>query len=375
MSAIQVIAESQMTVLLNQLGDAAVVRAPLLGDTPLCRLSLSGRQVGVEQIIASREYATALSEAYAQIENAAAMQNALDPDTLADDLKRELPNYNRLRDVFRQAGVVEPSNLSEIRSRLQEAQQSNPARGGDVYYFAFDNNILRNRLYSLYLKPQQRHAPRYNLLLSQFVRKELEMRAGKIQYDFLHTFNAAYPQVGICAIFQNQNRLNDRLRLLGIAEWNRIRESGDAEVVNAPNKTDADGRIIEAYARFAEKAGRKVVVFSADNEFILRCSGRTNLIGQLVDYPPVLEQSYAVTWESVGRLLYQLAVVYGRIDVEADGVWVRLYGVWRGKKASHWEAEQIKLTFTPSQTVQELAIERNLRILSRMNADSAQDRQ
>ncbi len=36
MSAIQVIAESQMTVLLNQLGDAAVVRAPLLGDTPLC---------------------------------------------------------------------------------------------------------------------------------------------------------------------------------------------------------------------------------------------------------------------------------------------------------------------------------------------------
>lgn len=366
----QIIAESQMMLLLNQLGDAAVVRAPLLGDTPLFQLNLRGRQAGVEQIIASDEYALALSKARTQMETAAAKQKPLDPDPLADGLKRELPDYNRLRDAFRQAGVVEPTNLSEIRKLLRQAQESNPARGGDVYYFAFDNNTLRNRLYSLYLKPQQRHAPRYNLLLSEFVRQELEPREGKIQYEFLHTFNAAYPQVGIGAIFQNQNRLSDRLRLLGIAEWNRARESGDAEVVDAPDQTDPDGRIVEAYAQFAKQAGRKVVVFSADNEFIVRCSGRTNLVGQLVAYPPALERSYTASWESVGRLLYQLAVVYGRIDIEAGGVQARLYGVWNGKSANHWQAEQIKLTFTPSQTLQELTIERNLHILSQLNTDS-----
>lgn len=245
-----------------------------------------------------------------------------------------------------------------------------PCAWGRCVLLAFDNNALRNRLYSLYLKPLHRHAPRYNLLLCEFVRQELEPREGKILYQFLEAFDAAYPQVGIDAIFQNQNRLSDRLRLLGIAEWNRVRESGDAEVVDAPDQTDADGRIVEAYAQFAKQAGRKVVVFSADNEFIVRCSGRTNLIGQLVAYPPALEQSYATSWESVGRLLYQLAVVYGRIDIEAEGVQAHLYGVWSGKGANHWDAEQIKLTFTPSQTLQELTIEQNLHILSLLNTDS-----
>ncbi|MCS6919601.1 MAG: hypothetical protein NZM28_07510, partial [Fimbriimonadales bacterium] len=278
----------------------------------------------------------------------------------------ELPDYNRLRDAFRQAGVAEPTNLHEIRQLLRQARESNPARGGDVYYFAFDNNALRNRLYSLYLKPQQRRDPSYNLLLCEFVRQELEPRDGKIMYEFLQAFNAACSQLGINSIFQNQNRLSDRLRLLGIAEWNRARESGDAEVVDAPDQKDPDGRIIESYARFAAQAGRKVVVFSSDNEFIVRCSGRTNLIGQLVEYSASLEREYAVRWECVGRLLYQLAVLYGRIDLESDGLQVRIYGVWNGKGANHWDAEQVKLTFTPSQTAQEQAIERNLSILNQI---------
>lgn len=365
------IAESQMMVLLNQLGDAAVVRAPLLNGTPLFRLNLSRRQAGVEQIIISSEYALALDNARSQMETAAAMQNPLNPDSLAEDLKRELPDYNRLRDAFRQAGVVQPSNLDEIHTRLRQARESNPARGGDIYYFAFDNNALRNRLYSLYLKPKQRHDPRYNLLLAEFVRKELEPCKGKIQNDFLQTFNTAYQRLGVEAIFQNQNRLIDRLRMLGIAEWNRVLESGDAEKVDAPDQKDADGRIIEAYARFAAHAGRKVVVFSSDNEFIVRCSGRTNLTGLLVEYPSALDTSYAVEWESVGRLLYQTAVIYGRIDVETDGVRVLVYGVWNGKSSNHWDAEQVKLTFTPSQTPQEQTIARNLEILSQLNRDAS----
>lgn len=370
------IAESQMMLLLNQLGDAAVVRAPLLGNTPLFLLNLSGRQAGVEQIVDSSEYARALDNVRKQMEIAATLHTPQNTQ-LAEDLKRELPDYNRLREAFRQAGVVEPSNLDEIRKCLSQAQESNPARGGDIYYFAFDNNALRNRLYSLYLEPRRRHDPHYNLLLSGFVRKELELREGKILYEFLDAFNAAYEGLGIPDIFQNQNRLKDRLRLLALAEWNRVQKSGDAEVEDAEDPEDygdADGRIIEAYARFANKSGRKVVVFSSDNEFVMRCSGRTNLIGQLVSYPATLDDSYSVSWERVRRLLYQLSVLYGRIDLESgSGLQVRIYGVWREKGANEWDAEQVKLTFTPQQTPQERAIERNLRILRELPEDYSLD--
>ncbi|GIV09143.1 MAG: hypothetical protein KatS3mg019_1234 [Fimbriimonadales bacterium] len=364
------IAESQMMLLLNQLGDAAVVRAPLLNGTPLFQLNLSGRQASVEQIITSSEYARVLDDVREQMQTAAMRQNPPNPDSLAEELKRELPDYNRLRDAFRQAGVVKPSNLEEIEDLQKQIQRSNPARGGDIYYLAFDNNALRNRLYSLYFKPKHRNAQRYNLLLAQFVRQELEPRMGKIQYDFLQAFNAAYSQLNIVSIFQNQSRLNDRLRMLGISEWNRVLESGDAEVQDAPNQRDSDGQIIEAYARFAAHAGRKVLVFSSDNEFIVRCSGRTNLNGQLVAYPPALETSYAVEWEPVGRLLYQTAILYGRIDVETDDMQALVYGVWDRKSAPHWDAEQVKLTITPSQSLQEQAIARNLEILSQLNRNA-----
>lgn len=67
---------------------------------------------------------------------------------LATRLGQELPEYSRLKDAFCQAGVVKPTNLSEIQGYLKRAASSNPARGEDIYYLAFDNNVIRNRLYS-----------------------------------------------------------------------------------------------------------------------------------------------------------------------------------------------------------------------------------
>lgn len=356
---------SQMTLLLNQLGDEAVVRAPLLDNAELFQLDLRQRAAKIEQIISSRDYDHAFRGVLERID-ARATQKGLEP-TIVKQVKGELPDYNRLRDAFCQADVEEPTNLQEIRSKLQDARVSNPARGGDIYYFAFDNNALRNRLYSLYIRPCSPRDAHYNLLLAKQVRDELDPREGKILYDFLNAFNTLYPGLGISDIFQNQNRLSDRLRLLGLAEWNAVQQSGDAEVVDPPpDARDPDGKIIAAYAEFAQKPGRKVVALSSDNEFITRCSGRANLIGQIVSYPKALERCYTASWEAVGRLLYQLAVVYGRIDIEiktAEGLQTRLYGVWGGKGSKEWEQEQLKVTFEPSETPQEQAIRRSLDIL------------
>jgi hypothetical protein len=346
-----------MMALLNLMGDRVQVDAPLLHNTTLFTVNLAQATAHIEGIIRSAVY----RERHKQVEE---QVRASLPEDMASQVLAEVPDYNRLREAFRTAGIVPPENLGELERVLEQARQSNPARGGDIYYFAFDNNALRNRLYSLYLKPAQRGRPEPNMLLSRAVYDELDLCKGKILSRFLKAFDSAFPSLGVRQLFGNQNRLEDRLRLLARREWDKILQSSAYDVVKAGRKSDPDGPIIRSYAQFAATAGRKVVVLSSDNEFILRCGGRPNLIPQLVRYPSEVDEAYRADWEAVSWLLYHLAVVYGRLDLRlADGTTVRLDGVWQGKGAPEWDDEQLKITVEPSNAPLEQALQRTMRIL------------
>lgn len=346
-----------LMALLNLMGDRVQVDAPLLQHATLFTLNLAQATAHIEGIIDSTRYHARYTQVKEQVQ-------ATLPNDTAAQVMAEVPDYNRLCEAFRITGIVPPENLSELERVLEQARASNPARGGDIYYFAFDNNALRNRLYSLYLKPTQRGRPEPNMLLSRAVREELDTRKGKILYEFLTALDTAFPSVRIAKIFSNQNCLLDRLRLLALGEWHKVLQSSNCELVDAADDADSDGRIIEAYAAFAAAAGRKVVVLSSDNEFILRCGGRPNLIPLLVRYRLEIDEAYKADWEAVSWLLYHLAVVYGRLDLRrADGVIVRLYGVWQGKGAPDWDNERLKITVEPSNAPLEQALQRTMRIL------------
>jgi hypothetical protein len=346
-----------MMALLNLLGDRVQVDAPLLHHATLFTVDLAQATAHIEGIIDSTRYHARYTQVKEQV-------RATLPNDTAAQVMAEVPDHNRLCEAFRIAGIVPPENLGELERVLEQARQSNPARGGDIYYFAFDNNALRNRLYSLYLKPAQRGRPEPNMLLSRAVYDELDLCKGKILSRFLKAFDSAFPSLGVRQLFGNQNRLEDRLRLLARREWDKILQSSAYDVVKAGRKSDPDGPIIRSYAQFAATAGRKVVVLSSDNEFILRCGGRPNLIPQLVRYRLEIDEAYKADWEAVSWLLYHLAVVYGRLDLRrADGVTVRVYGVWQGKGAPDWDDEQLKITVEPSNAPLEQALQRTMRIL------------
>ena len=346
-----------MMALLNLLGDRVQVDAPLLQHATLFTLNLAQATAHIEGIIDSTRYHARYTQVKEQV-------RATLPNDTAAQVMAEVPDHNRLCEAFRIAGIVPPENLSELEQVLKQARASNPARGGDIYYFAFDNNALRNRLYSLYLKPAQRGRPEPNMLLSRAVYDELDLCKGKILSRFLKAFDSAFPSLGVRQLFGNQNRLEDRLRLLARREWDKILQSSAYDVVKAGRKSDPDGPIIRSYAQFAATAGRKVVVLSSDNEFILRCGGRPNLIPQLVRYPSEVDEAYRADWEAVSWLLYHLAVVYGRLDLRrADGVTVRVYGVWQGKGAPDWDDERLKIMVEPSNAPLKQALQRTMRIL------------
>lgn len=335
--------------LLNRLGDQVVVKSPLLDGLTLFTLDLRNQQAAIREIVLSKDYRQVLESLYQRIDQVVSQRSSKKTPNLATNLKHELPEFNRLQDAFRQAGIVQPTNLPEIQRLLKEASQSVPPRGGDVYYLAFDNNAIRNRLYSNFIAPPYERSPRYNLRLAQQVKRELSHRLDKINGEFLKAFNDLYPSLNIQNIFQNQNVLADRLRQLALAEWNAMLASGTCESRSLRRRrpgtpTDSDGLIIETYAQFAAKPCRKVILFSSDNDFVTRCDGNTNLIGVLVRYPSKLQSEYHVLWEYAARLLYQLAVIYGRIDIETEsGDRVYLYGVWRGKTAEDWRQEHLNI--------------------------------
>jgi hypothetical protein len=358
-----------MVALLNRLGDDAAVYAPLLDNLRLFTLDLHERQATIRKIVSEADYGQVLRTLKQRINQVASQYSSARTPNLARNLKWELPESSSLKDTFRQAGVVQPVNLSEIKEHLNEASQSNPAHGDDVYYLAFDNNAIRNRLYSTVIAPPMERSPQYNLRLAQQVKRELDHRVDKINGEFLRAFNDLYPSLGIPGIFQNQNAFVDRLRQLAKAEWRAMLASRNCEIVSLRRRragapTDSDGLIIETYMQFANHPGRKVILFSSDNDFVTRCDGDTNLIAVLVMYPSQLDAEYRTFWEYTGRLLYHLSVIYGRVDIETgSGDTVHLYGVWRGKSAQDWREEHFKITVEPSHSKALKLLQRDVEIL------------
>lgn len=362
-----------LVLLVNQLGDHVKVSAPML-ERDLFTVDLSARFAKIENILSSVAY----SQTWRNIRerSVAIVANMLPtqaPDArsqLSKEISKEIPDFGRFSAAFRQSGVVHPVNMGEVNNLLKQARESNPSRGGDIYYFAFDNNALRNRLYSQFLKPESFRGPRYNLVLAKQVRNELECRAPKIAFDFLDGLEGLLPFLSVKSALANQNRLADRLRLLALAEWNSMLSTRECDLFatgeerpNAP--LDSDRIIIRTYEQFAAHPGRKVVLFSSDNEFVIQSSGRSNLIGQFVSYPAEINNTYEVSWEGLCRLLYQLAIVFARLDLELDnGETIRLYGVWQEKGVDDSDKERVRVTFPETLAGLRDAVVRNQTILS-----------
>ncbi|MCX7992079.1 MAG: hypothetical protein N2651_00260, partial [Fimbriimonadales bacterium] len=118
--------------------------------------------------------------------------------------------------------------------------------------------------------------------------------------------------------------------------------------------------------------GRKVILFSSDNDFVVRCDGMPNLIGLFVSYPDKLGSNHCTQWENVSRLLYQLSVIYGRVDVNTPvGETVRMYGVWRGKGVSHWREEAGEITVDAPSSVLLESVRRDATILGEAEGSEA----
>ncbi len=231
-------------------------------------------------------------------------------------------------------------------SYISNASIQSVIRGGDVFYIAFDTNILRDRIYTNYLR-QYSDAPNIDFILSETVRSELTNRKGKINKGMTNKLTEIFGYSG--KNFLNQNVLADRLRYIGFLEFNRIRHETDCDQLK-PSKviSDKDEEIINTYAEFAVAGhSRKILLLSRDNEFIRMSPSLPDVIPIIIEsrFPVKISKPINCTYNELYSFIYHQSVLYGHIDIHLKGHNIyQCAGVWPQKNVKQWENDYIKIS-------------------------------
>lgn len=160
--------------------------------------------------------------------------------------------------------------------------------------------------------------------------------------------------------FFNQLKLDCRLFRMGFVEY---RKMSIREYFEELKGGRGDLQILEVLQKFSKERNVDLLVFSEDEAFTDRATA-LKLKGIRLDRQEEPPMSTEVDWEDVALLLYTAAITYGVIGITGK-IKAKIYGVWRGKKADHWNTESLKIA-TENPELQEF-LETNQKILENKN--------
>ncbi|MEM3594407.1 MAG: hypothetical protein QXS27_06740 [Candidatus Jordarchaeaceae archaeon] len=278
----------------------------------------------------------------------------------------EIPSYTEYLNMFLASGVHKPNDWSRITRGLVEELNRDPLRGDRPVFISFDTNALIRRYYTLFSNflsvenARRRFRPlRAGFVESSGVRKELEKFDTKYNdSDISEMSKTLDVNREILDEFFNQLKLRDRLFRIGYVEYNKMLKQEYFEELEGES---GDIKIIETLEKFSKNRNIDILVLSEDSDLIDRANKR-KLKGIRLDRPISPPQQTQVTWEEIAQLLYTAAITYGAISITAKTK-AKIYGVWKGKKAEHWNTETLKIS-TENPNLQEF-LEKNKKILSK----------
>lgn len=316
-----------------------LIRLPLVGDLNLCRVGFRKDGVDIKGFVQEAEYRKRVNN----------LKKSLTPHA-----RQQLANYDQMVHLFYAAGILKPSGLSELMNQLEEVASHPLDLGGDVYHLALDTNLLRDRFYTNYLS-RLSLSPNTDFVLCETVRSELLNRLDKINQKFLDEM-APLGQDLVRALFRNQNQLEDRLRYIGLLEFNRMKAATgcreqDSEFGHSSARNDR--YILDAYSRFVG-VGCKVLFLSRDQETIRMMRGEEGVLTLLLEHRDRPQKDFGVSWQSFLEWLYLLSVTYGRMEwVIGNAAVAVVDGVWAGKSVTEWEEDRARVQLVAPQNDQD----------------------
>lgn len=316
------------------------IRLPLLKDLTLCRLHFGKEKVTCSRFIQEKEYQNRLHQ-------------VLRP--LSPQAKKQIPAYTEIVQLFYAAGAMKPSGLDRLHEEFQRIGTRPLDQGGDVYHIALDTNLLWDRFFSNCLKDLSL-PPNIDFVLCETVRSELMNRQDKIDKALIDGL-APLGRDLMNELFFNQNQIDDRLRYIGLQEYNRMRaETGcrEEDARSTLSSAQNDRYILDAYSGFVE-VGCKVLFISRDQETVRMMRGEEGVLSFLLKRRESLEEASSLEWKVLTTWLYLLSVAFGRLEwFVGDTLVARVDGVWMGKTVTQWEEDYVRLKLVQPKSDQDM---------------------
>lgn len=306
-----------------------VLQLPLLRHLPVCRFHFEEYGVSITHFIQESAYRNHLKGIL---------------NSFSTKAREQIPDYNQLVSSFYSAGIFKPAGLDEFSKLIAKIATHPLDQGGDVYHLALDTNLLRDRFFSVYLG-RLSLPPNVDFVLCETVRSELLNRLKKIDRTFLEEL-AALGRDMVGDLFFNQNQLDDRLRYIGLLEFNRMKGATgcrEQDSKAAGNSAMNDRYILEAYSSFV-RVGCKVLFLSRDQETIRMMRGEEGVIPVLLEHEERPGEKFKIAWDVFRIWIYLLAVVFGRLEWVVGGTPIAVIdGVWAGKHVEEWEEDRARV--------------------------------
>lgn len=244
----------------------------------------------------------------------------------------DLPSFDVYLKTLLSGGILELANRADIESLLTRYGDPDLLAGHAPVLAGFDTNLLPWRIDRVLGLTDPGAGIGYvnGFVLTTGVRDELEWEykchdTGPFETAYDRRFDA----------YWNQSLGSARRGRLGLEAYRRIRDIEQAVEVQSE---DGDAPIIAAYDEYNQEYRSDLLLFSNDRNFVERAKAH-RILGQRVEFPRSLPRTTTASWREIEQLLYQLAVVFGIIELPG----VTLYGVWSGKEGLDWRYERLRV--------------------------------
>ncbi|MHA1755979.1 MAG: hypothetical protein ACTSVV_04355 [Promethearchaeota archaeon] len=268
-------------------------------------------------------------------------------------LKGEFPNASMIMDILIRAGFYFNLYKNKFETILNKIENINILEGDFPIAIAFDTNLYVDQYFTQFLKllKKRYHKPRFPIyfLLSEGVKKELMTFKNKYKNDEIQKLKTLCANPKMVEEFYNQNKLKARIKHMGYVDFLKCNENVYSKIIledESVDKKNMDSRIIHGFLNEIREQNIKLYLLSQDSDFISRARGNRNLIAIHLERIPLsqLKDEFICSWEDFGRFLYNLAIIFGAINLKLENNHnIEIYGIWRGKKFNNWDKEELKI--------------------------------
>ena len=279
-------------------------------------------------------------------------------------LRKELPSHHDLLDIFLSSGILKFENQEEIDENFELLRKSVDDR--TIYvkplFIGIDTNIAYYRIVSRRIKKQ------FKYVISDIVVEEIDARIHSKYNSKMVWELEKLPYKTVAGEFANASTKDARKAKNAMNEIYYITNGLDAFRINGTTETKdkeiRDREIVKQYRRFSNEINVEVVMLTADKDMVFHAQAE-QLSSIYFKLPHALKSQYNVDLETIPNIIYDLAIVFGAVKLNAT----LILGVWRGKTSEDYFNEKLKVYNPEVDMIKDLEICRG--VLNELQRDES----